>query len=230
VNHLLVVDDDANIVRITKLYLEKKGYKVDTASDGIMACSLTEQNEYDLIILDLMLPGMDGWYVCRKIRQTSNVPIIMLTARGEVQDRIEGLHMGADDYLVKPFDPNELVARVDTVLRRVKPANMQEVQEKSYRCGNLEVRLSAGTVIVDGIPIALNRKEYELLIIFIKHANRIFSREDLIALIWGSDYEGEDRVVDVNVQRLRTKLGKNPKGWQITTVWGLGYKFEVTAS
>jgi DNA-binding response OmpR family regulator len=230
VNHLLVVDDDANIVRITKLYLEKKGYKVNTASDGIMACSLTEQHEYDLIVLDLMLPGMDGYNVCRKIRQTSNVPIIMLTARGEVQDRIEGLHMGADDYMVKPFDPNELVARVDTVLRRVKSADMQEVQEKIYRYGNLEVRLSAGTVFVDDIHIALNRKEYELLIIFIKHANRVFTREDLITLIWGSDFQGEDRVVDVNIQRLRTKLGKNPKGWQITTVWGLGYKFEVTTS
>ncbi|WP_052487565.1 response regulator transcription factor [Gordoniibacillus kamchatkensis] len=228
---LLVVDDDPNIVRITKLYLEKKGYKVDTASDGMAACALAEKERYNLIVLDVMLPGMDGWNVCRTIRRTSDVPIIMLTARGEVQDRIEGLQLGADDYMVKPFDPNELVVRVDTVLRRMRHTALPQkaAADKVYSFGNLEVRTSAGTVFVGGLPVALNRKEYEMLLIFVQHANRIFTREDLIALIWGPDYEGEDRVVDVNIRRLRAKLGDASQGWQIITVWGLGYKFEVAS-
>lgn len=226
---VLVVDDDLNICRITKLYLEKSGYTVVTAHDGEQALAQFGLLQPDFIVLDIMLPKLDGWLVCQRIRAMSDVPILMLTARGHVDERIEGLQMGADDYLVKPFDPNELVARVTTILRRTLTRPAAAAPAHIYEAGSLRVDTLSHDVTVEGQLVALPKKEYELLLFFVRNPNQVFTREDLIAKIWGWDFEGEDRVVDLYIKRLRQKLTaptQRKVDWSIRTVWGIGYKFE----
>ncbi len=221
---ILIVDDDPSIIKIAKLYFTKNGYEVAEAHDGQAALDKIMSGSVDLAVLDLMLPKKDGWAVCRELRKNHNhIPIIMLTARGEVHERVEGLRMGADDYLVKPFDPNELLARVDSVLRRSDhPSNI----ENELSIGNLSLVVDSMSVSVNSRPIAITRREYELLAFLVRHPGKVFTREDLISQIWGWDFDGEDRVVDLYIQRIRRKLGSGDS-WQLTTVWGVGYKFEV---
>ncbi|TXK83897.1 response regulator transcription factor [Paenibacillus sp. N3.4] len=226
---VLVVDDDLNICRITKLYLEKNGYAVVTAHDGEHALQQFDLLSPDFIVLDIMLPKREGWSVCQMIRAKSDVPIMMLTARGDVDERIEGLQMGADDYLVKPFDPNELVARVTTILRRTLLRTKAGTPAHIYEVGSLRIDVLSHDVTVERQLVALPKKEYELLLFFVRNPNQVFTREDLISKIWGWDFEGEDRVVDLYIKRLRQKLSawtERKVDWSIRTVWGVGYKFE----
>ncbi|MEB3102179.1 response regulator transcription factor [Ferviditalea candida] len=230
---ILVVDDDVHICKITKLYLEKHGYEVETVYDGLQAVGAYERGRHDLIVLDLMLPGLDGRSICHTIRETSDVPIIMLTAKGEVGDRIGGLQLGADDYMVKPFDPNELVARTESVLRRMLPRSVPERNGGVRKYGTLRIDETAYQVYLRGEPVNLPRREFELLLFLAKHPNQVFSREDLITKVWGWDFDGEDRVVDLYVKRLRHKLADasgSGSAWRIRTIWGVGYKFEVSAT
>jgi DNA-binding response OmpR family regulator len=226
---LMMVDDDLNICKVTSIYLQKAGYEVVFAYDGEQALRLFEQTKIDAIILDLMLPIIDGRKVCETIRRVSTVPIIMLTAKGQQTDKIEGLQLGADDYIVKPFDPNELIARLQAVLRRTQPDKSSSADMLSI--GELEINTMNHTVALNGHEIKLPKKEYELLLFLAKHPNRVFSRDELIEMIWGWDFEGEDRVVDLYIKRLRSKLSKaENETITIKTVWGVGYQLEASYS
>ncbi|RED59198.1 response regulator transcription factor [Cohnella lupini] len=228
---IMVVDDDPSIVKIIKLYLTKHGYEVEDAGDGFAALNSIQSGRFDLAVLDLMLPRLDGWAVCRQLRENGDMtPIIMLTARGEVHERIEGLRMGADDYLVKPFDPNELLARIDSVLRRTAQTRtgMKAETQNELNIGNLSLLMDSYTTAVDSKPVSLTRREFDLISFLARRPGKVYSREDLISQVWGWDFDGEDRVVDLYVQRIRRKLG-NGDIWSLTTVWGVGYKFEVNA-
>jgi DNA-binding response OmpR family regulator len=226
---IMMVDDDLNICKVTSIYLQKAGYEVVFAYDGEQALRLFEQTKVDAIILDLMLPIMDGRKVCETIRRVSTVPIIMLTAKGQQTDKIEGLQLGADDYIVKPFDPNELIARLQAVLRRTQPDKSSIADMLSI--GELEINTMNHTVALNGHEIKLPKKEYELLLFLAKHPNRVFSRDELIEMIWGWDFEGEDRVVDLYIKRLRSKLSKaGNQTIAIKTVWGVGYQLEASYS
>ncbi len=222
---ILVVDDDVNICELVRLYLEKEGFTVTNAHDGEAALSFFKGDKPDLVVLDLMLPKLDGMDVCREIRKTSAVPIIMLTAKGETLDKILGLEMGADDYLVKPFEPKELVARVKAVLRRTHTSRGEDDSIVSYP--GLTISLMNYELTVDGKTIAVPPKELELLHHLASHPNRVYTREQLLEEVWGFDYFGDSRTVDVHVKRLREKLEGFENGWQLKTVWGVGYKFEV---
>ena len=222
---VLVVDDDVNICELVRLYLEKEGFMITCAYDGESALSLFRQKTPDLVVLDLMLPKADGMEVCREIRKSSAVPIIMLTAKGETFDKVLGLEMGADDYVVKPFEPKELVARVKAVLRRSLSVPQKETPVVSYpgiRISLTNYELSLGDETVPVPP-----KELELLYHLASHPNRVYTREQLLEEVWGFDYFGDSRTVDVHVKRLREKLEGFEDGWQLKTVWGVGYKFEV---
>ncbi len=221
---VLVVDDDLNICELVRLYLEKEGFSVLTAHDGQEAIALAKSAQPNLMVLDLMLPKVDGMEVCREIRKTSSLPIIMLTAKGETLDKVLGLEMGADDYLVKPFEPKELVARVKAVLRRIQ-APKEEPREVSLP--GLCIRLTDYTLTIDGETIRIPPKELELLYHLASHPNRVYTREQLLEEVWGFDYFGDSRTVDVHVKRLREKLEGHEKGWKLSTVWSVGYKFEV---
>ena len=221
----LVVDDDKNICQLVRLYLEKDGYAVTTAYDGQTALAAFRASSPDIVILDLMLPGIDGMDVCREIRKTSSVPIIMLTAKGETLDKILGLEMGADDYIVKPFEPKELVARVKAVLRRCGEKATPE--EQIVRYSGISVSLVNYELTLGEETINLPPKELELLYHLASHPNRVYPREQLLEEVWGFDYFGDSRTVDVHVKRLREKLEGHEDGWQLKTVWGVGYKFEV---
>ncbi len=224
---ILIVDDDVNICNITRRYFEREAFKVDTRFDGEGALEFLESNNVDIVILDIMLPGIDGVKVCESIRKRSSIPIIMLTAKGQVEDRIKGLKTGADDYVVKPFDPNELVARVQAVLRRAPSGDFNKVSDV-IKFDSLEVNVESLEVLVNGKGINLPKREYQLLEFLIKHPNRAFSRGQLIESIWGWDFEGEDRTIDLYIQRLRKRLKTYGKvNWSIRTIWGIGYKFEV---
>lgn len=226
---ILLVDDDLNICKVTSIYLQKAGYEIELAYDGEQALRLFEQTKIDAIILDIMLPKLDGMKVCENIRSVSSVPIIMLTAKGQTTDKIEGLQLGADDYMVKPFDPNELIARLQAVLRRTGDAPISSKDLIVH--GELEINTVNYTVSVNSHFIKLPRKEFELLLFLVKHPNRVFSREDLIEKIWGWDFEGEDRVVDLYIKRLREKLSKaKNQSIVIKTVWGVGYQLEAISS
>lgn len=224
---ILLVDDDLNICKVTSLYLKKAGFDIVTAYDGEQALGQFEANKVDAIILDIMLPKLDGRKVCEKIRTISSVPIIMLTARGQVVDRIEGLQLGADDYIVKPFDPNELIARLQAVLRRTA-SDAKDSSKERVVLGSLEINLHNHLVSVKGDEVKLPRKEFELLVFLAKHPNRVFTRDELIERIWGFDFDGEDRVIDLYIKRLRKKLSieDNPS-FTIKTVWGVGYQLEA---
>lgn len=222
---ILVVDDDPNIAQLVKLYLEKEGFDVSVQARGDDAVAAFQKNPPSLMILDIMLPGMDGWQVCRAIRKTSNIPIIMLTAKDETFDKVLGLELGADDYVTKPFEGKELVARVKAVLRRAAP----EANEKDTLVfPGLSVSQEKYEVYFQGKIVEMPPKELEVLYFLASHQNRVFTREQLLEQVWGFDFFGDSRTVDVHIKRLREKLqGSEGFGWQIRTVWGVGYKFEV---
>lgn len=227
---VLVVDDDKNICELLRLYLEKEGYGVILAHDGEEAVVKFNALKPDIILLDIMLPGIDGWQVCREIRKKSNVPIIMITAKVETFDKVLGLELGADDYIMKPFDSKELVARVKAVLRRYQAVPKPEVpavdKGKCVEYPGIEINLTNYSVLVDGKNVEMPPKELELLYFLASSPNQVFTREQLLDQIWGYEYIGDTRTVDVHIKRLREKI-KDHNGWKLATVWGIGYKFEV---
>ncbi len=225
---ILIVDDDNNIAELISLYLTKECYDTRIVNDGEEALVAFEQYNPNLILLDLMLPGIDGYQVCREIRAKSNTPIIMLSAKGEIFDKVLGLELGADDYILKPFDSKELVARVKAVLRRYQPVKAESpvVEVKCVEYPDLIINLSNYSVVYNGRPIDMPPKELELLYFLAASPNQVFTREQLLDHIWGYEYIGDTRTVDVHVKRLREKI-KDHKSWSIATVWGIGYKFEV---
>lgn len=229
---ILIVDDDNNIAELISLYLTKECFDTKIVNDGEEALKAFEQYSPNLILLDLMLPGIDGYQVCRELRSTSQVPIIMLSAKGEIFDKVLGLELGADDYMIKPFDSKELVARVKAVLRRYQPPVQTPASSVTEQHGNfveypdLIVNLTNYSVIYNGHSIELPPKELELLYFLASSPNQVFTREQLLDHIWGYEYIGDTRTVDVHIKRLREKIKGNDK-WALTTVWGIGYKFEV---
>ena len=224
---ILLVDDDPNIRQLVNLYLVKEGFEVEMAERGDEALKKVLSSPPDLMLLDVMLPGMDGWQVLRETRKTSNVPIIMLTAKDETFDKVLGLELGADDYIAKPFDMKELVARIKAVVRRYQSPEPAE-PGKALTFPGLTVNINQYTVNYMGKELEMPPKELELLNFLASHPNQVFTREQLLEQVWGYDYFGDSRTVDVHVKRLREKLTEGEKlGWQIKTVWGVGYKFEV---
>ena len=226
---ILIVDDDENIAELVSLYLTKECFDTMMVHDGERALVAFDTYKPNLILLDLMLPGIDGYQVCREIRTRSNTPIIMLSAKGEVFDKVLGLELGADDYILKPFDSKELVARVKAVLRRFQPAKPEAYASVDIKCveyPGLIVNLSNYSVTYDGQQIDMPPKELELLYFLASSPNQVFTREQLLDNIWGYEYVGDTRTVDVHVKRLREKIKDKPT-WRIATVWGIGYKFEV---
>ena len=224
---ILVADDDLNICELLRLYLEKEGFEVVMAHDGEEAVARFESEKPSLILLDIMMPKLDGWQVCRQIRQKSDCPIIMLTAKGETFDKVLGLELGADDYVVKPFDTKEIVARIKAVLRRSGPAGAaaNEVKEVSY--DKLTVNMTRYELKVDGKVVDAPPKELELLFHLASNPNRVFTRDQLLDEVWGFEYYGDSRTVEVHIKRLREKLEGVSDQWSLKTVWGVGYKFEV---
>ncbi|MBO4411542.1 MAG: response regulator transcription factor [Lachnospiraceae bacterium] len=225
---ILIVDDDENIAELISLYLIKECYETKMVYDGEEALAAFNSFAPDLILLDLMLPGIDGYQVCRTIRQKSDCPIIMLSAKGEIFDKVLGLELGADDYMVKPFDSKELVARVKAILRRSakEPATRNDKETEEVSFPDLTISLTNYEVFLKGVQVEMAPKELELLYYLAKTPNRVFTREQLLDHLWGYDYPGDTRTVDVHIKRLREKLPDHPH-WAITTVWGVGYKFEV---
>ncbi len=222
---ILVVDDDVNICELLRLYLEKDGYSVIIVNDGMEAISAFQDSKPDLVLLDIMLPKLDGWQVCREIRKTADTPIIMLTAKGETFDKVLGLELGADDYVVKPFDAKEVVARVKAVLRRSGGNPTDAVKEVRY--DKLVINLTNYELRVNGEQIDTPPKELELIYHLASNPNRVFTRDQLLDEVWGFDYYGDSRTVDVHVKRLREKLEGVSDKWTLKTVWGVGYKFET---
>lgn len=219
---ILMVDDDEHICQLLALYLERDGFDAEFCHNGEDALSKLGMNSYDAVLLDVMMPGMDGFEVLSALRKFSDVPVIMLSARGEPLDKISGLDRGADDYITKPFEPQELIARIRAVLRRFKPS--KEVDRVDLF--NLSVNLTDFTVKLNGEKIDMPPKEIELLYMLTKTPMHVFTRDDLLKEIWGQEYTGDSRTVDVHIKRVREKLGDNPH-WRLTTVWGVGYKIEV---
>lgn len=225
VEKILVVDDDLNICELLRLYLTKEGYNVVIANDGVSAVTMFQEESPSLVLLDIMLPKLDGWQVCREIRKFSETPIIMLTAKGEIFDRVLGLELGADDYVVKPFDTKEIVARIKAVLRRSASSATEEIKEVHY--DKLSINLTNYELKVAGVQIDTPPKEMELIFHLAKNPNRVFTRDQLLDEVWGYDYYGDSRTVDVHVKRLREKLEGASDKWELRTVWGVGYKFET---
>lgn len=224
---ILIVDDDTNIAELISLYLTKECYEVKIVTDGEQALQVFDSFAPNLILLDLMLPGIDGYQVCREIRTRSNTPIIMLSAKGEIFDKVLGLELGADDYMIKPFDSKELVARVKAVLRRFQPAKLETGSEsKIVQYPDLIINQTNYSVIYQGHTVEMPPKELELLYFLASSPNQVFTREQLLDHIWGYEYIGDTRTVDVHIKRLREKI-KDHDSWRLATVWGIGYKFEV---
>ena len=221
---IVVVEDDINIAELLRLYLEKDGFEVLIAHDGGAGLHLAETENPDLVMLDIMLPVMDGWQVCKAIRKNSKTPIIMLTAKGETEDKVTGLEMGADDYIVKPFEVKELLARVHAVLRRTGEDVPQQSKKLTY--DKLVINLDSYELIVDGKKVDTPPKEMELLYHLAATPNRVYTRNQLLDEVWGFDYFGDSRTVDVHIKRLREKLEGVSDKWTLKTVWGVGYKFE----
>ena len=224
--NILVVEDDNNISNLIKLYLDKEGFEVRLAADGAKAVEAFRAQEPDLVLLDVMLPVLDGWGVLSRIREHSKCPVIMLTAKGEVDDRIHGLEMGADDYVVKPFEMKELLARINAVLRR---SEIPDDTKKKLVFDKLVINLDSYELIVDGKKIDTPPKELELLYHLASAPNRVYTRNQLLDEVWGFDYFGDSRTVDVHVKRLREKVEGVSDQWELKTVWGVGYKFELKA-
>ena len=222
---VLVVEDDNNIAELLRLYLQKDGFEVSHAADGGKAVEMAKEIQPDLVLLDIMLPVMDGWQVCRELRKTMKMPIIMLTAKGETEDKVSGLEMGADDYIVKPFEVKELLARVHAVLRRT--GDDGKPKSKKLTFDKLVINLDSYELIVDGKKIDTPPKEMELLYHLAATPNRVYTRNQLLDEVWGFDYFGDSRTVDVHIKRLREKLDGVSDKWTLKTVWGVGYKFEA---
>ena len=223
---VLIADDNKQIVSILSEYCKKNNFTVSTVFDGEEALKEIEKNKFDIVLLDVMMPKKDGFDVCRETRKFSNVPIIMITARGEDYEKIMGLEIGADDYIVKPFSPGEIIARINAILRRIMPKN--DESEKIFTFDNLEIDLNNFTVKVNDEIISLTKKEIEILWTLATNQNKVFTRENLLDLIWGFDYFGESRTVDTHITRLRAKLDNyEHKKWNIKTIWGVGYKFDI---
>ena len=226
---ILIVDDDENIAELLSLYLMKECFDTMMVHDGEEALTAFDSYEPNLVLLDLMLPGIDGYQVCREIRAKSNTPIIMLSAKGEVFDKVLGLELGADDYIIKPFDSKEMVARVKAVLRRYQPIKAEApVADKTKRVTypGIDINLTNYSVLVDGMTVDMPPKELELLYFLASSPNQVFTREQLLDQIWGYEYVGDTRTVDVHIKRLREKISDHST-WALSTVWGVGYKFEV---
>ncbi len=225
-NKILVADDDLNICDVIKLYLEKEGFEVKTVNDGDNAVEVFKIFEPDLVLLDIMMPGKDGWQVCREIREQSAKPVIMLSAKGETFDKVLGLELGADDYIVKPFDNKEVAARIKAVLRRYRSRDSFPADEV-VKFDNLEISKQKYELKLCGKPVDVPPKELELLYFLTSNYNRVFTRDQLLDKVWGFDYLGDSRTVDVHVKRLREKLEGVSDKWILKTVWGVGYKFEL---
>lgn len=224
---ILIVDDEERIREMIREYISLEDYEVDEAANGAEALNMFLRNEYSLIILDVMMPKIDGWGVCKEIRKTSQVPIIMLTARGEEYDKLFGFELGVDDYLVKPFSPKELLARMKAIIRRSSTAGEGQLKSETIKIEGLMIECESRSVYVDGELINLTPKEFELLCLFAQNPKRVFTREQLLNAVWGYDYKSEDRTVDTHIKTLRESLKDYRKF--IVTVWGTGYKFETTA-
>ncbi len=221
---VLIVDDDVNICEVIGLYVKKEGFQVAYAHNGLKGIEAFKQATPNIVILDIMLPGADGWEVLREIRKTSSIPVIMLSAKGETFDKVLGLELGADDYMVKPFEPKELVARIKAVLRRYEH-KADDTEEVVYP--GLSVNKSDYVVKMNGEVVEMPPKELELLFFLASNPNKVYTREQLLEKVWDFDYFGDSRTVDVHIKRLREKLDAENTNWQLKTVWGVGYKFEV---
>lgn len=222
--NVLIVDDDYNICELLRLYLEKEGFRVQSAGSGTLALEKIGVAMPDIVLLDIMLPGMDGMQVCKEIRKTSDVPIIMLTAKDDTIDKVLGLELGADDYVAKPFDARELIARIKAVLRRYETKHSDS---KIVKYENIIINLTTYELILGGKKAETPPKELELIYFLASNPNKVFTREQLLDEIWGYDFFGDSRTVDVHIKRLREKLEGFEKGWELKTVWGVGYKFEI---
>ena len=222
---VLIVDDDTNICELLRLYLEKEGFVTSIANDGESAITIFKQEQPDIMLLDIMLPSLDGWQVCREIRKFSDTPIIMITAKGETFDKVLGLELGADDYISKPFETKEVIARIKAVLRRSSATQSQSIKEVQY--DKLLINLTNYELKVGGKHIDTPPKEMELIYHLASNPNRVFTRDQLLDEVWGFDYYGDSRTVDVHVKRLREKLEGVSEEWELKTVWGVGYKFET---
>ncbi|MBE5759618.1 MAG: response regulator transcription factor [Clostridiales bacterium] len=225
-NKVLMIDDDVNIAKIVKLNLEKEGYNAFVANDGETGLAIIEAEDPDLVLLDIMMPGMDGMEVLRRIRKDKTTPVIMLTAKDDTFDKVLGLELGADDYITKPFDSKELMARIKAVIRR-SAQNAPEEEDETVRYPNLEISLANYSVKYRGNKLEMPPKELELLYFLASHPGKVFTREQLLRQVWEFDFYGDSRTVDVHIKRLREKLNGEEK-WEIKTVWGVGYKFEAT--
>lgn len=222
---IMVVDDDSNICELLRLYLEKGGYEPIIAENGVKALQLFDTERPDLILLDVMMPELDGWQVCRELRKKTDVPIIMLTAKGEVFDKVLGLDLGADDYVVKPFETKEVMARIKAVLRRVGKDGQKKLKE--VRFDKLTINMETFEMRVDGKVVDTPPKEMELIYHLASNPNRVFTRDQLLDEVWGYEYFGDSRTVDVHIKRLREKLNDVSEQWTLKTIWSVGYKFEV---
>ena len=224
--NVLIADDNRQIVSIISQYCKKNDFIVSTVFDGESALSEVRNNKFDIVLLDVMMPKKDGFEVCREIRSFSNVPIIMITARGEDYEKIMGLEIGADDYIVKPFSPGEIIARIHAILRRLSPKENQD--KKLFKYDNLEIDLNDFAVKIENEKILLTKKEIEIFWTLATNQNKVFTRENLLDLLWGFDYFGDSRTVDTHIKRLRSKIDNyNHSNWNIKTIWGVGYKFEI---
>ncbi len=224
---MLIAEDDSNIQELLRLYMEKEGFDVDTAANGGEALVKFRISKPDIVLLDVMMPGLDGWEVLHSVRKESKVPVIMLTARGETSDKVTGLELGADDYIVKPFEMTEVVARVNAVLRRYMPTEPVTDNDKCIVMDKLVINMESYQLTVDGESMDIPPKEIELLFFLAKNANRVYTRDQLLDQVWGFEYFGDTRTVDVHVKRLREKLKNVSDKWALKTVWGVGYKFEI---
>lgn len=226
--HVLIIEDDPNIAELIRLYLEKDDFKVSIASDGKSGVDIFFKAHPDIVLLDIMLPELDGWEVCREIRKTDKTPIIMLTAKDETVDKVTGLELGADDYISKPFDMKEVIARIHAVLRRFSPETEENTSDDIKTFDNLVINMAAYEVLIRGKKVEMPPKELELLNFLASHPNRVFTRNQLLDDVWGFEYFGDSRTVDVHVKRLREKIDGASDTWSLKTVWGVGYKFEIT--
>ncbi|MBQ7114872.1 MAG: response regulator transcription factor [Clostridia bacterium] len=224
---ILIVDDDINICELLRLYLEKDGFQTEIVTDGIKAVEVFNSVNPDLVLLDIMLPGLDGWQICREIRKTSQTPIIMLTAKGETFDKVLGLELGADDYITKPFETKEVIARIKAVLRRSSAITSVTEAVKEVNFDKLSINLTNYELKVNGVAIDTPPKELELIFHLASNPNRVYTRDQLLDEVWGFEYYGDSRTVDVHVKRLREKLEGVSDKWELKTVWGVGYKFET---
>lgn len=225
---ILIIDDDIHICELLQLYLEKEGYATEVVTDGLKAVETFNSVSPDMVLLDIMLPGLDGWQICREIRKNSQTPIIMLTAKGETFDKVLGLELGADDYITKPFETKEVVARIKAVLRRsssVQSAEVNSVKEVSY--DKLTINLTNYELKIDGKTVDTPPKELELLFHLASNPNRVYTRDQLLDEVWGFEYYGDSRTVDVHIKRLREKIEGVSDKWELKTVWSVGYKFET---